>query len=128
MRLLLDAHTALWWLGGDRRLSRRACQTIEDAAAERFLSVAAGWEMAIKSALGRLKLPLPVGRFLQEHLPRNHIELLAIGIGDLTVVETLPFHHRDPFDRLMAAQALERGLAVVSADPIFEKYGIERIW
>jgi len=128
VRLLLDAHAALWWFNDDRRLSARARRAIEDGAAERFLSVAAAWEIAVKSSLGRLKLPLPVGRFLQEHLPRNHIQLLAIGIGDLTTVETLVFHHRDPFDRLMAAQALERELTVISADPIFKKYGVERIW
>jgi PIN domain nuclease of toxin-antitoxin system len=128
VRLLLDSHAALWWLGDDRRLSPAARRAIEGATAERFLSVAAAWEMAIKSSLGRLRLPLPVGRFLQEHLPRNHIQLLAIGIDDLTAVEALTFHHRDPFDRLMVVQALERGLAVVSADPIFTKYGVERIW
>jgi PIN domain nuclease of toxin-antitoxin system len=128
VRLLLDAHAALWWFNDDRRLSAPARRAIEDVGSERFLSVAAAWEMAIKSSLGRLKLPVPVGRFLQEHLPRNHIELLAIGIGDLTLVETLVFHHRDPFDRLMAAQALERGLAVVSSDAIFKKYDVERIW
>lgn len=128
MRLLLDTHAALWWLNDDRRLSAPARRAIENPGAERFLSIAAAWEMAIKSSLGRLKLPRPLGRFLQEHLPPNHIELLAIGTGDLSVVETLAFHHRDPFDRLMAAQAIERSLAVVSADPVFKKYGVERIW
>jgi PIN domain nuclease of toxin-antitoxin system len=128
VRLLLDAHVALWWFNDDRRLSTPARRAIEDVSSERFLSIAAAWEMAIKSSLGKLKLPRPISRFLHEQLPRNDIQLLAIGVGDVALVETLEFHHRDPFDRLMAAQALERDLTIISADPIFNKYGVVRIW
>jgi PIN domain nuclease of toxin-antitoxin system len=128
VRLLLDTQAALWWMNADRRLSTRARAAVSDLANERFLSIAAGWEMAIKSSIGKLRLPMPIARFLSEHLPVNQMTLLAIAIDDLGRVETLPFHHRDPFDRLMAAQALERGLAVVSADAMFERYGLHRIW
>ena len=128
MRLLLDTHAALWWIGDDKRLPASARRTIAKAERVRFLSVASAWELSIKSSLGRLRLPGPVGKFLEEHLPVNRIELLTITFADLTRVESLPFHHRDPFDRLIAAQALERDLAIVSADRAFDEYGVKRIW
>ena len=128
MRLLLDTHAALWWIGDDKRLPVSARRTIAKAEAVRFLSVASAWELSIKSSLGKLRLPGPVGKFLEEHLPVNRIELLTITFADLTRVESLPFQHRDPFDRLIAAQALERDLAIVSPDRAFDKYGVKRIW
>lgn len=128
MRLLLDTHAALWWIGDDKRLPPSARRTIAKAETVRFLSAASAWELSIKSSLDKLRLPLPAGRFLEEQLPLNRIELLAITFADLTRVESLPFHHRDPFDRLMAAQALERDLAIVSIDRVFEEYGVKRIW
>jgi PIN domain nuclease of toxin-antitoxin system len=128
VRLLLDTHAALWWLDDDKRLPASARRVLAKAEHDQFLSVAAAWEMAIKSSLGNLKLPVPVGRFIQEHLPANRIELLPVGFGDLARIEKMPFHHRDPFDRMMAAQALERQLTIVSGDPLFEKYGVKRVW
>ena len=128
MRLLLDTHAALWWFSDDRRLSATARRAIAKPDTVRLLSIASAWELTIKSSLGKLRLPLPAGRFLEEHLPINRIELLAITLGELTRVEALPFHNRDPFDRIIAAQALERDLAIVSADLIFKKYGVKRVW
>jgi PIN domain nuclease of toxin-antitoxin system len=128
MRLLLDTHAVLWWIAADRRLSAPARRAIQAPNHERFVSIAVAWEMAIKSSLGKLRLPMPVGRFLGEHLAPNGMSLMAIALGDVERVERLPFHHRDPFDRLMAAQAVERGLTVVSSDPVFEQYGARRIW
>ena len=128
MKLLLDTHAALWWIADDKRLSGPARRAIAKPTAVRQLSIASAWELAIKSSLGKLKLPHAVGRFLGEHLPINRIEMLAMTVPDLAHVEVLPFHHRDPFDRLLAAQALERDLAIVSADPVFERYGVTRVW
>jgi len=128
VRLLIDTQAVLWWINDDERLSTSAKRAIAKPASTRLLSMASAWELAIKSSLEKLKLPLPVGKFLETHLPINRIELLAPTFGDLTRVEALPFHHRDPFDRLIAAQALERDLTMVSSDPTFEKYGIDRIW
>lgn len=128
MRLLLDTHAALWWFNADRRLSAAARAAIGDSRNERLLSVAAGWEMAIKCSLRKLRLPIPVSPFLTEHMALNHMSLLGITIDDLGRIERLALHHRDPFDRIMAVQALERGLTIVSRDRIFEKYGVERIW
>jgi PIN domain nuclease of toxin-antitoxin system len=126
--LLLDTQAALWWFNDDRRLSTHARRAVEHVANERFISVAAAWEMAIKVSTGKLTLPDAVGPFLREQLPPNRMTLLAVGIDDLGRVSTLPFHNRDPFDRLMAAQALERGMTIVSSDAVFEKYGAKRIW
>jgi len=84
--------------------------------------------MAIKSSLGKLRLPARVGVFLAEHLPPNRINVLTISLRDIDRVAVLPFHHRDPFDRLIAAQALERNLTIVSSELVFEQYGLERIW
>jgi PIN domain nuclease of toxin-antitoxin system len=128
VRLLLDTQAALWWVGADRRLSPAARRAIRNPDNERLLSIAAAWEMAIKRSLGKLRLPMRVGAFLTEHLPRNGISLLSLSLGDVDRVEALPLHHRDPFDRLMAAQAIERGLKIVSADSVFERYDLERIW
>jgi PIN domain nuclease of toxin-antitoxin system len=128
VRLLLDTQAALWWIGADRRLSGPARRVIHAAENDRLLSIAAAWEMAIKSSLGKLRLPLRVGAFLAEHLPRNGISLLSVSLRDIDRIEALPFHHRDPFDRLMAAQAIERDLTIVSADAMFERYGLPRIW
>jgi PIN domain nuclease of toxin-antitoxin system len=84
--------------------------------------------MAIKVSLGKLELPSPVGRFLQEQLAVNRILELPIELRHTARASTLPFHHRDPFDRLLAAQALEEGLSIVSADPVFRRYGTKRVW
>ena len=127
MRVLLDTHTFLWWVDDSPRLSARARTTIAGAT-DAFVSVASCWEMAIKASLGKLELPGPLDRLMPEQLALNSFQLLSIDLEDAARVAALPFHHRDPFDRMLAAQALNDGLAVVSADPIFRKYGLRRVW
>jgi PIN domain nuclease of toxin-antitoxin system len=126
MALLLDTQAFLWWVADDSRLSKRAARAI--AASECLLSVASCWEMAIKASLGKLTLPGPVERFVQEQLEVNGFNLLAVSLEHTGGVAALPFHHRDPFDRLLAAQARAGELGIVSADPIFPKYGVKRVW
>lgn len=128
MNLLLDTHAFLWFMEGSERISQRARAEIEAADGVRALSIASAWEMAIKSSLGKLDLAKPLGELLPPLLADAGIELLPIEIADLARVATLPFHHRDPFDRLLAAQALERGLTVVSIDETFDAYGVARLW
>ena len=127
MRVLLDTHAFLWWADDNRRLSEAGRQAIGDAA-DAFLSVASCWEVAIKVSRGRLTLPKPIDRFFPEQLGLNGFQLLQIDLDDVARVATLPFHHRDPFDRLLVAQALSEELTVVSADPVFRKYGVKRVW
>ena len=128
MNLLLDTHAFLWFMEGNERISQRARAKIEAADGVRASSVASAWEMAIKSSLGKLDLAKPLGELLPPLLADAGIELLPIEIPDLARVATLPFHHRDPFDRLLAAQALERGFTIVSVDEAFDAYGVARVW
>ena len=128
MRLLLDTHAFLWWVADDRRLSRKARAAIASRDSACFLSMATVWEMAIKVGLDRLELPSSVDRFVSEQMAANAFEPLPIDLGHPGDVARLPFHHRDPFDRLLVAQALGEGLTIVSADPVFAKYGVKRVW
>ena len=127
MRVLLDTHAFLWWLEDNERLSSGARQAIETSV-EGFLSVASCWEIAIKVSRNKLKLAKPIERVVPEQLALNGFQLLQIDLDDVARVATLPFHHRDPFDRLLVAQALNDELTIVSADPVFKKYGVKRVW
>jgi PIN domain nuclease of toxin-antitoxin system len=109
-------------------LSRSARARIADEGNECVLSLASAWEMAIKVSIGKLELPGPVGRFVEEQMAANAVDPLPIELPHLARVATLPFHHRDPFDRLLVAQALDEKLTIVSADPIFKAYGVKRVW
>jgi PIN domain nuclease of toxin-antitoxin system len=128
MQLLLDTHAFLWWVEDAPPLSRKARSAIADPSNECLLSLASCWEMAIKLSLGKLKLRSPLVRFIPEQLATNGFTLLEIDFRDVARVSALKFHHRDPFDRLLASQAIGRQLAVVSADPVFRKYGVKRLW
>ncbi len=90
--------------------------------------MAACWEMAIKKSLGKLGIPERVEGFIAEQVAANRFSILPIDLRQVSHVSRLAFHHRDPFDRLLAAQATEEGMSIASADPIFQKYGIERVW
>jgi len=126
--VLLDTNAFLWWIDESSRLSGRARRAISDPHHDCFVSLVSIWEMAIKCRLGKLKLPKPVAAFVPEHLNANRFRQLDIGFRDVARVEALPDHHRDPFDRLLIAQALERGLAVVTSDEVFGDYGVRRVW
>lgn len=126
MTLLIDTQAFLWWVTDDRRLSKRARTAI--AATPCVVSIASCWEMAIKVSIGKLTVPTPVDRFVQEQLEINGFSLLPISLEAAAAVADMPFHHRDPFDRLLAAQARRERIAIVSADRVFTKYGVRRIW
>jgi PIN domain nuclease of toxin-antitoxin system len=128
MRLLLDTHSFLWFIDGSSQLSTRARQLIEDMANERFLSVASLWEIAIKTSVGKLSLGQPFAALIPHQLSINGIALLGITIRHATAVADLPLHHRDPFDRMLAAQAQVEQLLIVSGDPAFDAYGVTRLW
>lgn len=128
MRLLLDTHVFLWWAGDAPELTSRARKIISDPQNDCFVSLASCWEMAIKANLRKLKLTQPVERFVTEQLHENGFRLLGIELSHAARVETLPFHHRDPFDRLLVAQALGEKLTIISADTILSEYGVKRIW
>ncbi len=128
MRVLLDTHVFLWWVEGDRVLPATARAALADQENECLISLVSVWELAIKAGMGKLKLALPVKRYVVEHAAANGFRMLDIGMAHLGRVETLAPHHGDPFDRLLIAQAIEEQLPIVTADAVFRKYGVKRIW
>lgn len=127
-RLLLDTHVFLWWVEDSPQLSTAARELMQQLENECFLSVASSWEMAVKASIGKLKLALPIKEYVPQHLAANQFQELPISFRHAARVESLAFHHRDPFDRLLAAQALEEELILISADGIFDRYSVLRIW
>ena len=128
MKYLLDTHTLIWFLMGDKQLSDKARRLIDNPSNEKFLSIASLWEIGIKMSLGKLVLGKSFERLFPEQLHFNRIQILDITIDSLTKLTTLPFHHRDPFDRLIIAQALVERLPIIGADTAFDAYGISREW
>lgn len=126
MAVLLDTHTFLWWCEDAPELSRKARKAIVNN--DCFVSMATFWEVAIKISLGKLRLPTAAERYLPEQISINGFETLDIRFRHTMGVISLPWRHRDPFDRLLAAQAIEEDLPVVSRDAVFEDYGIQRLW
>ena len=128
MRLLIDTHAFLWFLAGDARLRASARRRIENAAHDKLLSIASVWEMAIKVSLGKLVLQDPLADILDRGATDNGIRLFGISRDHALRVATLPWHHRDPFDRMLAAQALSDSLTLVARDTVFDAYGASRVW
>lgn len=128
MNLLLDTHTFLWWITDDPKLSERVRDLIGDGHNRIYWSAASSWEVAIKFALGRLPLPDAPERFLLDALVNNRIESLPITDLHALRAGQLPRHHRDPFDRMLIAQAQVESLALLSNDPQCSRYELRVIW
>ena len=124
MKILLNTHIFLWFVGGDPSLSARSRAAVESPENERLLSVASVWEMAIKVSLGKLTLPGDFGSFMATQMADNDIGLLGVELAHTNVVVGLPFHHRDPFDRLLTAQAVAEQIPIVSQDRLFDSYPV----
>ena len=128
MKLLLDTHVFLWWVSDAPELSVAARAAISEPGNTCYLSLASCWELAIKSAVGKLKLKKPVQRFVSEQMQQNGFLMLNIELRHISKVEALPFHHRDPFDRLLISQAKTERMVMVTAVPILAAYGIRCVW
>ncbi len=126
--LLLDTHTVLWFWWNDPRLSPVAKDLICDPAKRKFVSIATPWEVAIKVSRKKLDIGGTYTGFFDQHMIRTYFEWLPIATKHLDIVANLPFHHNDPFDRLIVAQALSENIPFVSADPQLDLYGVERLW
>ena len=126
-RYLLDTHTLIWYLSNDPKLPAKVADLLENPDETLLVSVASYWEMAIKLNLGKLVLPTSL-EALMSLAQSKDILMLPISEVALLTTSTLPLHHRDPFDRMMIAQAMTDGLRVVSADEAFDAYGVERVW
>lgn len=128
MRVLLDTHTLLWWLDGDRRLSRRARGVIGDEDNEVWVSAASAWELATKARLGKLPEALDVATDVAGCLTRQGFLELAITVLHAQRAGSLRIDHRDPFDRMLITQAQMEDLPIVTNEPLFDAFGITRIW
>ena len=128
MRVLLDTNSFLWFISGSNRLSIDAQRFIADLDNQLVLSLASLWEIAIKISIGKLELLQPFDQLIPQQLKENDIHVMPIELSHLTKILGLPFHHRDPFDRLIIAQALTEGLSVISPDIVFSKYSVKLIW
>ena len=121
-------HAFLWWVEGTPAMGSRARTALAHPDNDVLLSIASCWELAVKLSFGKLRLARSLDQFIPEQLRLNGFSLLDIQLNHVVRVADLPFRHRDPFDRLLAAQALEDDLTMVSADRIFRKYGVAVIW
>lgn len=128
MRVLVDTHALVWWAQDSPRLSKRARTLLAAGSSEVLWSVASSWELAIKHSLGRMELATTLSDFLDVELPRQGIEILPIDHRHIVRVAELPLHHRDPFDRMLVAQAQIEGVALVSADQHVRRYDLKVIW
>lgn len=127
MHILLDTHVLIWWLQGDARLSKAALNAIRDPGNEILVSAAVGWEIAIKVNLGKVSPSTLVAR-LEDVLSRETFVELPISVAHAVRAGMLPLHHRDPFDRLLAAQAELMQLPILSADKMLDAYNVRRMW
>jgi len=127
MRYLIDTHTFLWFIDDSPQLSVDVKNLLESET-DIILSVASLWEIAIKVSIGKLRLPDAYDKFIPDQVAANDIEVLPISLGHLSVVATLPFHHRDPFDRLIIAQGMVEKMEIISVDGVFDAYPIKRLW
>ena len=127
-RVLLDTHAFLWFIFGDPRLSAIAEEVILNPKVEKILSIASLWEIVIKAQLDKLRLGMGIEEFMEDHVAGKVLTILPIEPAHLVTYHGLPLHHRDPFDRLLIAQALSTRLPLITADPKLEPYGVDIIW
>lgn len=128
MKLLLDSHALLWFLADDPQWSGPAREAIGDGDNQCFVSAATLWEIAIKVSLGKLTLRKPIEQVFPAELVANRFELLPITAAHVVRLVGLPFHHRDPFDRLLVVQVEEEGLTLVTCDPVMRAYEVAICW
>ena len=128
MRVLLDTHAFLWWIADSERLSTAALEVMNDESNDIAVSAASAWEIATKFRIGKLPGCEAVALDVTGHIRSQGFEELAIGVADAERAGRLPGPHRDPFDRMLAAQALARDLVFISADRVFDYFDVDRLW
>jgi PIN domain nuclease of toxin-antitoxin system len=128
MRLLLDTHTFLWLAGSPERLSTTALAACEEITNQLYLSVVSAWEIQIKHQINRLQLEVSLEEIIQGQQDANNLNILSVELHHIYTLQQLPFHHNDPFDRLLIAQAKAEQMRLVSTDRQFEPYLVDVIW
>lgn len=128
MNLLLDTHTFIWFASGDQKLSNKAKKLLLDGDNVLYLSMASLWEMSIKASLGKLTLGEPIEQLVQMQMQVNGLKLLNIKASHTFSVASLPWHHRDPFDRLLVCQSKCENMPMISCDKLIGGYQVEQLW
>ena len=128
MKVLLDTHAILWWATGEEQLSPKARATIADPKTEVFISIASAWETQVKASIGKLKVSGRTGDLFRDIIIEHGFRLVGIELDDIDRLAKLPKLHRDPFDRLLVAQALERDVTLVTKDTLLADYGASTLW
>ena len=127
-KLLFDTHTFLWLDSSPEKLSTVAFKACEEIDNELYLSVVSVWEILIKTKINRLQLQVPIKELIERHRKENDLKLLSVELHHVYALESLPLHHKDPFDRLLIAQAISEQMSLVSVDEKFNQYPVEIIW
>ncbi|MEA5626690.1 type II toxin-antitoxin system VapC family toxin [Nostoc sp. UHCC 0251] len=128
MQVLLDTHTLIWFFQGNENFSDKMRLLIENENNEKLISIVSVWEMSIKQSIGKLKFSSPIKTFIEQKLALNDFNLLNINLDHIDVITTLPLQHRDPFDRILIAQAMVEKIPIISVDTVFDAYSITRLW
>ena len=128
MKVLLDTNTFLWAIRADERLSSRAREIFIAGRNELLLSVASIWEILLKVQVGKIRFEEPAVGYLKRQIFKNNIRMLPILMDHVAHLESLPLHHRDPFDRILVAQSMEENLSLLTADPLMKSYSVSVIW
>jgi len=120
-------HTLIWFLNGEDSLSAKARKAIEKRGAINFVSIASLWEMSIKTSLGKLEMKIQFNK-VADLMNENGFQILPITFADTLILLSLPFHHKDPFDRIIIAQGINNKLKILSKDPFFDRYEVDLLW
>ena len=128
MKLLLDTHAFIWWANEPEKLSEKALAACQDENNTLLLSVVSVWEMQIKMQLGKLKISCPIEELIKRQQQANGLQILSIELAHVLSLSNLRSHHKDPFDRLLIAQAKVEEATLVSVDPVFSSYGVSVLW
>lgn len=128
MKLLLDTHTFIWWDSDPNKLSPKALSLCQDTANTLIISVASAWEMRIKAQLGKLKLTVPLADIIASQQQSSNVEVLSVSLPHVLALEQLPDYHKDPFDRILIAQAIVENAILISRDIVFEQYPVNVQW
>ena len=128
MNLLLDTHIFIWAVSDSSKLSTQARHLIEDPQNVKWFSLVSAWEIQIKSQIGKLSLDIPLQELIRQQREKNNLQVLPITLPHVLALDSLPLHHRDPFDRLLIAQAIQEKLILISHDHIFASYDVPVIW
>lgn len=128
MKILLDTHSLIWFFSGNSKLSNTVRELMDDINYKKLISLVSVWEMGIKQSRGKLILSLELEKYILEKTILEDFEILPIKLNHLGLIPSLPFHHNDPFDRLLITQALTENIPILSIDAIFDEYRVNRIW